>query len=131
VSATNVELVRRFYELLSAGDFDACSELLAPEFELVQPLLPDGGSYHGLSGFQRWAQGLVDAWEEIRWEPEQFLDGGEFVVVPIRIVTRGVHTSIEQVAHRFQVIRVSGTRIAFATGYEQLEPALAAAGLSE
>jgi len=129
MSRENVDLVRRFYEFLNAEDFDACSELLAPEFELTQPSLPDGGVYRGPKGFLRWAHGLVEAWGRVRWEPEQFLDGGESVVVRVRVVASGSYTGIEQVANRFQVIRVRSRQITFASGYGELQRALKAAGL--
>ena len=124
------DLARRYYELLNARDLDRCVELLHPEFELRQPSLPDGGVYVGADGLRRWLSHIDDAWSEARWEPQDYTEAGNSVVVTVRFVARGTHTGIEQAAQRFQVIRVRDGRIAFATGYPRLEQALEAATAS-
>ena len=52
MSQDNVEVVRRYYALLNARDVDGCLEVLASDVEIVQPSLPDGGTYRGKGGWR-------------------------------------------------------------------------------
>jgi ketosteroid isomerase-like protein len=124
----SVALARRYYELVNAHDFEGCAQLLADDFELFEPSLPDGGSFHGREGFLRWAAGVMEVWPEIRWDPERFIDCGQAAVIPVRVVARARHTELEQTSSRFQLVRVRDGQITYATGYGKLERALAAAG---
>ena len=131
MSQENVGIVRRYYECLNARDAEGCLELLAPDVEIAQPHLPDGGTYRGREGWRRWNETLDAAWSELRWEPQSFVDAGDAVLVAVRFVSTGSHTAIEQAVDRFQVIRVRDGRIVFTTGYGRRAEALAAVGLSE
>ena len=132
MSQENVEVARRYYELLNARDLANCFELLADDFELVEPSLLDAGSYRGRGGLRRWFDRMDDAWSDMRWEPEEFIDAGEFVVVPVRFHSTGRSTGLEQVTRlRFHTIRVVHGRISLATGYGQRAKALEAVGLAE
>jgi SnoaL-like domain len=105
------------------------SDLLADDFELVQPTLLDAGVYRGAPGLRRWYAAMADAWREMRWELEEMIEADEFVVVVVRFASRGAHTDIEQATRRYQTIRVRAGRVAFATGYATLEQAREAVGL--
>jgi ketosteroid isomerase-like protein len=132
VSQENVEVVRRYYGLLNARDLANCLELLADDFELVEPSLLDAGSYRGREGLRRWLERMDEAWSKMRWEPEEFIEAGEFVVVPVRFHCTARHTGLEQVTRlRFHTIRVVHGRISLATGYGRRARALKAVGLSE
>ena len=131
MSEQAVALVRGYYELLNARDYDRCSELLSADFQLVEPSLPDGGSYRGPDGWRRWLKGIDEAWSYARWERDDFIDAGEYVIVPVRFVSTGAHTAIEQVATRVHTIRVQGGLVTFATGYRTLAQARKAVGLGE
>ena len=129
MSQENVEIARRYYELLNARDIDGCLGLLAPDIEIVQPDLPDGGAYRGTAGWHRWIEALDAAWSEMRWEPREFIDADGAVLVAVHFVGTGSHTAIEQAAERYQVLRVRDGRIVFTTGYGRKADALAALGL--
>ena len=64
----------------------------------------------------------------MRWEPLEFVDAGDSVLVAVRFVSKGSHTAIEQAVDRFQVIRVNDGRIVFTTGYSRRAEALEAVG---
>jgi ketosteroid isomerase-like protein len=132
MSQQNVEIARRYYELLNLGDLGSCAALLADDFELVEPSLPDADPYRGAEGLRLWYERMTDAWSDMRWEVDEFIDAGEFVLVPVRFHSRGRHTGLEQVsALRFHTIRVEHGRVALATGYGNRAKALAVVGLSE
>jgi ketosteroid isomerase-like protein len=132
MSPDNVAIVRRWYEALNAGDADGSCALLAPDFELIEPSLPDAGAYRGEPGLRKWLERIDDAWSERRWQVEEFTDWGDWVLVTVRFVATGAHSGLEQASRkRFQTIRVRDGRIALATGYGQLAKARAAVGLPE
>jgi len=94
MSQENVEIVRRGYALYAAGDLEAVSHLISDGAEL-----PDAGGLgvgdtaagtrEGPDGFLQGSQDALDAFEDYRVEPEEFIDAGDAVVVPVRISGRG------------------------------------------
>jgi ketosteroid isomerase-like protein len=46
-------------------------------------------SYRGVDGFLQFLGRLSEAFDEFRWEPEEYLDAGDDVVVFIRMITTG------------------------------------------
>lgn len=94
MSQENTELVRRGYELYAAGDLDAVAELFADDAELpggggLGVVGTAAGTHYGPEGFLRGTEEALEAFEEYRVEPEEFIDAGESVVVPVRISGRG------------------------------------------
>jgi hypothetical protein len=94
MSEENVETVRRGYELYAAGDIEGVAALFAEEAEL-----PDAGGLgvagtgagmrYGPEGFIRATEEVLDAFVDYSVEPENFIDAGDAVVVPVRISGRG------------------------------------------
>jgi SnoaL-like domain len=78
---------------------------------------------------RRWYRRMQEAWTVMRWDPEEFIDAGDWVIARVRFSSSAAHTGIESVVERFQTMRVEEGRIAFATGYGRLEKARAAVGL--
>jgi uncharacterized protein len=94
MSQANVELVRQGYELFAAGEYEAVAALMAPEAEVGDSgglALPGSaaGSREGPDGFLRSAEEGPEAFEGYTVEPEQFIDAGDAIVVPVRISGRG------------------------------------------
>jgi len=79
VSTENVELHRRFYEALNAGDAEALVAICDPCVEIRSVFAAVGGAlYHGHEGARKWLADLVDAWGgELRVEIEAYFDLGE------------------------------------------------------
>jgi uncharacterized protein len=94
MSQENVEIVRRGYELFAEGNLEGVMDLISDEAEL-----PDAGGLglwdtaagtrRGPDGFLQGSQDALDAFEDYRVEPQQFIDAGDAVVVPVRISGRG------------------------------------------
>ena len=94
MSQENVEIVRRGYERYAAGDFEAVADLIADE-----ATLPDAGglgiadsaagSRFGPEGFLRATEEAREAFEDYLVEPEEFIDAGNAVIVPVRISGQG------------------------------------------
>jgi uncharacterized protein len=69
---------------LRRGDYDDFyAALFSPEAELIVPqIYPDMEPvYVGIEGLKRQRERMDEIWEELRWEPERFIEGTETVVV--------------------------------------------------
>jgi SnoaL-like domain len=63
---------------------------LAPDFELHgRPDVPDAKVYRGREETKEFWRMLQEVWAELRWEPLEFTDLGDAVVVETRIVALG------------------------------------------
>ena len=94
MSQENVEIVRRGYERYAAGDLEGAADLIADEATLSDAGglgIADSaaGSRFGPQGFLRAAEEAREAFENYLVEPEEFIDTGNAVIVPVRISGRG------------------------------------------
>jgi hypothetical protein len=82
MSTDNVAVARRAYETLARGDIEGFFATLGPDIEWTHPKgLPYGGTHRGLAEMQALAGRWMELYEEMRVEPEEFLDAGDTVVV--------------------------------------------------
>jgi ketosteroid isomerase-like protein len=90
VSDLNVEVVRAIYRAFARGDTDALVRHLDPGIRVYdRPLHPDVSVYEGTEGFLRFSRADREAFEEVAYEPQDFLANGPYVVVPIKQSGRG------------------------------------------
>ncbi|GII63771.1 ketosteroid isomerase [Sphaerisporangium krabiense] len=79
----NLDAVRGSYEASAAGDVDGLLRLLAPDARWTEMAgFPYGGTYVGPDGvksevFSR----LGSEWDDYQAVPEQYVDGGDVIVV--------------------------------------------------
>src|ERR687886_29739 len=90
------------YEGLLTGEIDP--ELVDHDFEWHNASeLPGASVHHGLEAARRELARQVESWEEIRFEPQEFIESGEdqlVVIVRIRAVGLGSGASLERdIAH--------------------------------
>src|ERR1017187_7165135 len=90
MSQANVEMIKRGYEAWNRGDLDAVLENFDPNVEWW-----DRGDWldvkvrRGHDGLRGgWAE-IAEAFSEFRMEPKEFIDAGDYVVVPIHRVGTG------------------------------------------
>jgi ketosteroid isomerase-like protein len=145
VSEQNVALVRRNYEVINSigrtgEEFVDPEEFapdlwasLAPDFELHgRPDVPDAKVYRGREATKEFWRMLQEVWSELRWDPLEFTDLGDVVVVETRMVALGRGSDVRTEANETdvfwfrdeQIVRVQG----FATKEEALEAVRASAG---
>jgi ketosteroid isomerase-like protein len=109
MSQENVELARRGYAALNdayqTGEFlSAIHQFCDPEIVLKPSgILPESSEMHGHEGLLRFAALQTEAFEEFWVEPQEFIDAGDRVVVPVRFGGRARHTGLEVV---FEVVHV-------------------------
>ena len=126
-----VEVVRRWYDRLMAGDPGV--ELCHPEIEIRNwEEMPTPGPYHGHDGVRRWWSDVTD--DDIGdlrvFDVDEIADAGEDrVVVVQRITGRARHTGLDLGGAWGCVITVRDGLIASAIGYAHPRDAKRAAGL--
>jgi ketosteroid isomerase-like protein len=134
MSQENVELVRRTIDLFNAKEIDQALERVHDDFEMdwSNSIGPLKGVYRGrLEVLALWAS-FLDAWETVRWEPEEIVDVDDkrlIVVNRVRMRGRGSGVDVEATGVQLWTIAAGkGERIKlFQTKAEALE----AAGLRE
>jgi ketosteroid isomerase-like protein len=97
VAESDVELIRQGFEDLANGGYEALLPLIAPDFELTTPpqLSAEPDTYRGPAGIRRYFESFYDAMDEIHFEPLEFREVGEWIVVPFKMIARGRSTGLE------------------------------------
>ncbi|HEY8639578.1 MAG TPA: nuclear transport factor 2 family protein [Solirubrobacterales bacterium] len=91
------ELIRQGFEDLAASGYEAMLPLISPEFELTTPpgLAAEPDTYRGPDGMTRYFESFYEAMDEIHFEPHEFREIGDWVVVPFTLTARGRSTGLE------------------------------------
>jgi ketosteroid isomerase-like protein len=132
MSEENVELVRDFFEAALRQDWKRAAELLDPNVEMH-------GTVGGLEE-RRVSRGLpemihafetvdLEAWEERRLDPEEFLHVDDLVVLLLHEYRRGRGSGVELENDTAAVFTVRDGRVVRIQGYMDQDAALKAAGL--
>jgi ketosteroid isomerase-like protein len=131
-----VRLLRELYEIL---DFKALADgrlddrlapYARPDFVLSPPpQYPDVGEYRGIEGVKAFFRMMTGVWDEWSFEPEDFRERGDVVVVLVHLHARGKESGVEldiDPTHlwRFEGAQPTGMRV-----FLDRAEALAAAGL--
>ena len=134
MSQENVEIVRRSYEAFVRADWDRLAELTDPRVELHGTVggLSEGSVAHGPAAvreaFEEWD---TEAWDETQLTPEEFLDGGDCVVVMQHELRRGRGSGVEVESETAVLFEVRDGRVIRIQGFMDRGAAREAAGLSE
>ena len=83
MAGENVELIRAGFELFRQGGLDALTPIVDPEIEVHadRSFAVNSGTFHGIEGFTSWSQQWFEAWQEIDYQPLDFLELGEDIVI--------------------------------------------------
>lgn len=107
MAETNAERLRRGYEAVGRGDYEAIRELLDPKILLQdRPEAPDAGSYRGFEGMLDSLRATNESFEDFRLEPSQFFEHGDKVVVILEMTGRGRTSGVpveERIAHLWTI----------------------------
>jgi ketosteroid isomerase-like protein len=130
VSQQNVDKARDFISAYNRRDFDAAVESFDPEIEWVLPAEMDSDSGRGPDEVKRFWYGLDETFEELRLEPQEFVDAGEHVATRLRHYGRGKGSGVEineELYHQVATFRAG--RIVRLEYFSEWSDALEAAGL--
>jgi ketosteroid isomerase-like protein len=126
----NVQVVRNSFEAFAGGDFETAFAAHDPNTEWrTADDEPDAQTYKGIAGLRRFVGSLAELWLD-RFEHtqrfEDFIDCGDWVVVPWSGRLRGRGSGIEVEASETYAIRVRDGRIVRVEEYRTKEEALEA-----
>jgi ketosteroid isomerase-like protein len=131
--SANLDLVRSIYADWERGDF-ASADWAHLEIEFVVVDGPGPGRWQGLAGMAAGFRDVLDAWEDIRVEPDEFRDlDDDRVLVIIRRRGRGKTSGLDLAATRTQgatVFHIRGGKVTKLVLYWDRVSAFADLGLT-
>lgn len=129
-----MDIVRKVYRAWAAGDLWAHAEAYDPDIRYARVMEGDdagvglGGEWEGVAGFLRGALLWVDAWEDLRVEAEDFIDGGETVVALTRQTGRAKSSGVPLDRPLADIWKFRNGRVVALTSYWNRADALEAVG---
>jgi ketosteroid isomerase-like protein len=129
MSQENVEIARRTWEHVLLADNS--SEVVGAAFEVHDHDLPDAGVYRGPEGVARWGDAWAEAWDDWKFETEEYIDVGDRVVVIARMWARGKGSGVTVQRHDGLVITVRNGEAVRLDYFSSKAEALEAVGLRE
>jgi ketosteroid isomerase-like protein len=93
----NLEIVKSGFDAFNRDGVEALLEYVHPDFETTTPpeLASEPDTYRGHDGVRRYFDSFYEAMEDIRWDPREFHEAGERVVVEFSLRARGKTTGLE------------------------------------
>jgi|SRR6185437_11162778 len=132
MSQEKVEVVKRLYHAWEQDGFGVVPALMDPEIEYVNPpYAVEPGTRCGYEGFATAAASIRAIYPTRRFEPLAFHDTQDRVAVRVRVIARGVGSSVEVVAERGYVFDLRDGRVVRFSWFNEAREALAAVGLEE
>ena len=132
MSQQNVDLVRRSIDAYNRRDFETLEQLNHPEVEVDWSASRglQAGVYRGREEVLAFYNSFLGTFDEVKLEPERFIESGDSVVVPNSAQIRG-RDGIETSARSALVFELRDGRVARICLYQETVEAFAAAGLEE
>jgi ketosteroid isomerase-like protein len=129
LSAENLEVVKRSLErFVETGEIDWA--LVDEEVEITDHDIPDQAGYHGHAGLARWLEDWGAAWADYTFEPTEFIEAGEYVVVVVQLRAKGRGSGLELDREDAIVYQVRDGKIIRTDYYNNTTQAFAAAGIA-
>jgi uncharacterized protein len=128
ITRESVEVVRRFLEALARGNVEAALEFCDPDVEVEEsPRWPDRRTYRGHEGAMQAYQTMLEAFEDVRFEIEDFIEVGDQVVMCLKVYGRGKESGVETDARIAHLYTVEGEKITRLRVYDDRDEAQQAA----
>jgi ketosteroid isomerase-like protein len=132
MSRENVDKARDFIAAYNRRDFDAAVESFDPDIEWVLPARQSSDSCRGPDEVKRFWEGLDETFEELRLDPQEFVDAGDHVATRLRYYGRGKESGAEIEEEMYhQVATFRAGRMVRIEYFAEWSEALEAAGLRE
>jgi ketosteroid isomerase-like protein len=126
----NADIVRRAFDAFSRRDLSLLLTLADPEIEFMPATARVAGRaepYRGHDGLRTYLADVARVWQELRSEPEEFVEVGDVVVCTGRVYAWGVGRVIDAPAG--WVWRLRRGMLVEGHVYDTRREALAAGGL--
>ena len=123
VSQENVDKTRDFIDAYNRRDFDAATRFFDPHIQWVLPEHQRSDSAVGVEGIIRFWDGLDDTFDELRLQPQEYVDAGDRVATRLRHFARGKGSGLEldnELYHQVTTFRDGViVRIEYLTSWEE------------
>jgi ketosteroid isomerase-like protein len=130
-----VRLARQGYAAANRRDFDVTLRSYDPgcyEYYPGQVALPDSDPvYYGHDGFHKFWRQLLEAFADVRLDPEEILDLGDRVLVTTHMSGHGTGSGVSVNQQLFQLVTLRRGLIVRQDDFPDRAQALEAAGMSE
>jgi ketosteroid isomerase-like protein len=125
MSESNVEVVRRLFELYASGGIEAALEVMDEDLVIVIPpdVSAEPDEYHGHEGARRYFAGFDGMLEDIRYEAFELIPLGEHVLARSQLGGRGASSGVEVSLDTFVVHTVAGGKVTRVVPYGDMESA--------
>jgi ketosteroid isomerase-like protein len=132
MSQENVERIRRAFEGTTTGDFSYLPGLIDENCEFrLPPEFPGTQAARGPEGFRSVVDEVEEAFEDIRYDPQEFLDQGDRLFVAVRNFGHAKHTGMAVDLLVYWVYTFRHGKVVTMEAYLNRVAALQAVGLSE
>ena len=132
MSQENVEIVRAGFEALNTGGIEAVLPLYASDVEWWDREDDPGASVHrGHDGVRGMMSELTASISGLRVTPQDFVDAGDYVVVPVRVAGRGRASGAAFEEDEVHVFRLRDGKIVELREYRNNDEAVKALGPAE
>jgi uncharacterized protein len=130
MSQENVEVIRSLYEGWLRGEIGLGK--LDREISMVESeTLPGAASAHGIEAVERYMRSFAKHWDQIRFEPQEYIDAGNRVVVVARLIGQGKRSGVQVTRTWAYVWTLRDRKALRMVGYADRAQALQAVGLAE
>ena len=132
MSQQNVKIVRRIVEEAFSGEWEESARQLGPDAELHGTVggLTEGSVWRGSEQIRKvFEQEDSEAWDQRRFEAEEFIDAGDRVVVLVHEFRRGKGSGVELEIDTAVVYELRDGQVIRIQGYMDRHQALQAAGV--
>jgi uncharacterized protein len=128
----NIEVVRTMYAALARRDRDTFLAHLDPAMRVYdRPVHPEASVYEGPEGFLRFAETDWEAFDEVTYEPQDFVASGPYVIVPIKQRGRGKGSTVGVEESIVNVWKLRGGKCLELRNFSTLGEALEAVATAE
>jgi ketosteroid isomerase-like protein len=128
MSRENVEIVRAIYDDWLRGDM--ALDRLDPNVAIIESTtIPGAPSASGIDAVRRYMESFANYWAEIRFEPQEYIEAGDQVVVVARLVGRGKKSGVEVTRIWAYVWTIRAKRVLRIEAYADRAEALESVGL--
>jgi ketosteroid isomerase-like protein len=113
MSESSLATVRQLFERFDPERLEAALELVSEDFvaEIPGSMSAEPDVYEGHDGARRYFAGFDGLIEDVRFEPLEFLESGDAVIVRLRLTGRGAASGIEVEQHAAVVTRVKDGKV--------------------
>jgi uncharacterized protein len=131
MSQENIDTARDFIAAYNRRDYDAAVEHFDPEIEWVLPARQSSDSGRGPDEVKRFWNDIDETFEELRLEPQEFVDAGDRVATRLRHYGRSRSGAEIDVEMYHQVATFRAGKMVRIEYFGEWTEALEAAGRSE